>query len=131
MTDPANQWDRGQGWRPDYKQLDKSGPKLDLDKPASFSEWQSRTHRWMCGASLVIHRILESLRARSEPLTVRDEHELGVMYGLHPAAAAVVSRELADAICNTGESNVAQLSQRLGMAQGLSESAPRSTKYRK
>ena len=90
-----------------------------MHKPSSFSEWHSRTHRWMCSGSPAVHRILESLRARSEPLTPRVEAELGAAFGLYPQCATVVSRVLADAICNTGESNVAQLSRRIGMTQGF------------
>ena len=95
-------------------------PKLDLDKPTSFTPWHSLFRRWVKDDRECMERLFKLLEREVEPIDRTREDSFKVAAGL-PAHwdGHQVSKELADAMVRTGTDSVAARAREFGDSCGL------------
>ena len=95
-------------------------PKLDLDKPASFTPWCTRFRRWVNDDRECMERLLKYLEREVDPIDLSREEQVKESACL-PSHwdGHQVSKALADAMVSTGTESVAARLQEFGDSCGF------------
>ena len=107
----------------EYRDWDiKTWPKLDLDKPSTFTSWFNRAQRWLTGngAYPAVKNLLEKLQFEQHALTTEREIQMAAEAGF-PVHwdPKQVSRAVSNAIVKVSAQSIADLSATIGEERGF------------